>query len=170
MSGYPYRFEGEIVWHDVGSDKYAYAVVFLPHEIAGSLPLKKYPRLRVVGEIGEQPFEAALNPVRGRWYLLLSKKLMSAIGVGVGDPVEVLFEIGDQNAVSIPDALLTALGENEKVKALWDAASAGKQRGLAHMIASAKTVPTIQKRIAVVFGILEGRLDQRGKPIEKAGK
>lgn len=166
MSYFPYRFEGEIVHHDVGSETYAYTVVFLPGELAQELPLKAYPRLRISGEIGEHPFEAALTPVRGSWYILLSRKMLRALGSGVGDIVEVCFDIADQDAVDIPKALQEALSANGKMDRLWKAQTAGKQRGLAYRVASAKTLATQNKRITEVFGILSGKLDMRGKPVD----
>lgn len=163
---YPFQFEGRIAYHDVGSEKYAYTVVFLPDEIAAELPLKTYPRLRVSGEIQDHPIEASLTPVRGRWYILLSKKLLRAVGASVGDEVEVRFEIGDQDAVEVPSALKDALARNRKMLALWDKQTPGKQRGLAYRVASAKTAATQEKRIVEVFGILKGELDMRGKPVK----
>jgi hypothetical protein len=70
---YSHAFEGRIEHHDVGT--YRYTVVFLPRELALSLPLEEHPRLRVSGEVAEVPFSGAWQPVRGRWYLMLSKPL-----------------------------------------------------------------------------------------------
>ena len=162
---YPFQFEGRIAYHDVGSEKYAYTVVFLPDDLAAELPLKEYPRLRVTGEVRDYSIEASLTPVRGRWYILLSKKLLHAIGASVGDEVEVRFEIGDQDAVDVPASLKDALARNRKMRALWDKQTPGKQRGLAYRVAAAKTAATQEKRIAEVFGILKGELDMRGKPV-----
>lgn len=162
---YPFQFEGRIVYHDVGSEKYAYTVVFLPDELAAELPLKEYPRLRIAGEVQDHPIDASLTPVRGRWYILLSKKLLRAIGASIDDEVEVRFEIADQDAVEVPPALTAALKRNKRMRALWEKQTPGKQRGLAYRVASAKTAATQEKRIAEVFGILKGELDMRGKPV-----
>ena len=164
LSFYPFQFEAPIVYQTVGSDTYAYTVVFLPGDLQARLPLGKHPRLRVCGEIGEQPFEGALTPVRGRWYLLLSKKMLKAMGAAVGDTVEVRLAIADQDAVDLPQALAAALGRDAAMRNLWDAQTPGKRRGLAHRVASAKSDITRAKRIAEVFGILRGDLDMRGKP------
>ncbi|MEO1491517.1 MAG: YdeI/OmpD-associated family protein [Pseudomonadota bacterium] len=164
-TAFPHCFEAEIVRHDVGSTRYAYTVVFVADEVAAGLPLAERPRLRVEGEIGDVPFEASLTPVRGRWYILLSKTMLKSIGAAVGDTIPVRFTIADQDAVAVPDALRAALAEDDGARALWEAATPGKQRGLAYRVASAKTDPTRAKRIAEVFGILRGELDMRGKPI-----
>ena len=162
---YPYQFEGRIVYHDVGSEKYAYTVIFLPDELAADLPLKKYPRLRITGEVRDHQIEASLTPVRGRWYILLSKKLLRAIEASVDDEVEVRFEVADQDTVEIPRALQDALMQNKKVRDLWERQTPGKRRGLAYRVASAKTAATREKRVAEVFAILKGEIDMKGNKL-----
>lgn len=165
MSYYPFEFEAPVEYHDVGSEKYAYTVVFIPSEMTAELPLKTYPRLRVSGEVQDHPIEASLTPVRGRWYILLSKRILNAIDARVGDLVNVRFNVSDQDAVEIPPYLSDALDAHPTERTLWNAATPGKRRGLAHRVASAKTDSTRQKRVEEVFGILRGELDMRGKPI-----
>lgn len=162
---YDYEFEGPVAYHDVGSDRYQYTVVYLPEELIHVLPLDEFPRLRITGEVNDFPFEASLTPVRGAWYILFSKKTLKAINVSVGDAVNVRFGVADQNAVDVPDALQTALNKNKKMSSLWDTLTAGKQRALSHRVASAKTPPTQAKRIAEVFDIMKGKRDMRGKLI-----
>ncbi len=166
MDYYPYKFEASVAYHDVGSDKYAYTVVYVTPELIDTLPLKQYPRLRIQGEIDDVPFDASLTPVRGDWYILLSKKLLKALDAGVGDEVTVRFGIADQDAVTIPAALGAALQADDHMRELWDAQTAGKKRGLAHRVATAKAEKTEYKRIQEVFGILRGELDMRGKPLK----
>ncbi len=163
---FPFSFDGPIVHYDVGSEKYAYTVVMVPQAVTNDLPLKDLPRLRVTGEFNDVPFDAALTPADGGWYLMLSKKMMSAIGAKVGDEVAVRFKVADQDAVSVPPALKAALTSSGELRKLWEAATAGKRRGLAYRVSTAKTEKTQAKRIDEVFGILQGRLDMRGKPVE----
>ncbi|MEO1540576.1 MAG: YdeI/OmpD-associated family protein [Pseudomonadota bacterium] len=163
---YPYGFEAVVEYHDVGSDTYAYTVIFVPDELAAALPLAQFPRLRVTGEVMDHPIEASLTPVRGRWYVLLSQKLLKAIDCVVGDTVECRFEIADQDAVDIPPALTAALAEDEHMSDLWDAATPGKKRALAHRVASAKAEKTQAARVELVFDILAGRRDMRGKLVK----
>ncbi|MEO0911576.1 MAG: YdeI/OmpD-associated family protein [Pseudomonadota bacterium] len=163
-SAYPFAFDAEITTHDVGSSRYLYTVLWVPDGVAARLPLAEYPRLRVTGEIGEHPFEAALTPVRGRWYILLSKALLKAVGAQVGDSVEVRFEVGDQAAVDVPPTLKAALAEHTAMRALWEAETPGKQRGLAYRVASAKSEATRARRVEEVFAILRGERDLRGNP------
>lgn len=165
MDAYPHAFEGEIVTHDVGSERYLYTVVWLDRALHDVLPLKQYPRLRIEGELGEMPFAASLTPVRGDWYILLSQAKLEEIGATLGDMVEVRFAIADQDAVEVPPALMRALSEDPAMDALWQAATPGKRRGLAHMVASAKTEPTQVKRVAKVFAVLRGEIDMKGNPL-----
>ena len=165
MSFYPHAFEAPIEYHSVGSDTYAYTVVFVPEELADALPLEAHPRLRISGEVSDTPIEAALTPVRGRWYILLSKRVLKTIDARIGDLVEVRFKIADQDAVDVPLALQRALAAHPTEAALWEAATPGKQRGLAYRVTTAKTDPTREKHIREVFGILHGKLDMRGKPV-----
>ncbi len=152
MSFYPHTFTGFTDHHNFGT--YRYTVIFLPEELHADLPLDKYPRLRVSGEIAEQPFEAAWQPVRGRWYIMLSKKLLKDAAVGVGDEVEVRFEVVDQEAVDVPLELQHALSENSQAATVWDALTVGKRRGLTHRISSAKTAKTRARRLQEVLEML----------------
>jgi hypothetical protein len=147
----------------VGSDRYAYTVVWLPDEITAQLPLKEFPKLRVKGEANAVPFEAALMPVRGHWYILFSRKALRQMDAKVGDEVYVAFDIADQNAVDIPEVLARELENNKEFSAHWDQQSAGKQRGFAYRITTAKSPETQTKRISEVLDIMAGRRDVRGK-------
>lgn len=153
MSYFDHSFEAPIVEHWF-EDKFAYTVVWLPPEVAEVLPFKEYPRLRVEGEVAEQSFEGACMPVRGRWYLMVSKKAMKAAGVSLGDEVEVRFRIADQDAVDVPVDLTRALEADAAALARWDALTPGKKRGLAFRVAQAKRPETRAKRIAEVLEAL----------------
>ena len=166
MAFFPHSFEGTITQHDVGSERYVYKVVFLPEELETDLPFDTYPRLRIEGEIGGAPYQGACTPVRGRHYLLLSSSFLAEIGSDVGDEVEVRFAIADQDAVDVPITLTHALQENPDMQVLWDRLTPGKQRGLAYLVANAKTAPTIAKRIAQVFDMMTGKRDARGRLIK----
>ncbi len=162
---YPHEFSAEIVHHDVGSERYRYTVIFVPETLRADLPLADYPKLRITGEVDDLPIEAAFTPVRGEHYILLSKKSLAAIGKALGDTVEVRFRIADQEAVDVPETLASGLAANPSMQKLWDAATAGKKRALAYMVASAKRVETQEKRTEKVFSILRGEIDLKGNPI-----
>lgn len=163
---YDHEFDSVVAYHDVGSDRYRYTVIYLPKSLESQLPLKQHPRLRVSAEVNDYPIEAAFTPSGGSWYLLLSKKLLKAINAHVGDAVTVRFRITDQAAVDVPEALQDALAEQRSMAELWKELTPGKQRGLAYRVASAKRAETQARRIAEVFEILEGKRDFRGKPTQ----
>ncbi|WP_431298603.1 hypothetical protein [Tabrizicola sp. BL-A-41-H6] len=59
MSFYSFGFAGVVETLDY--EKYLYAVIYLPAEIAAQLPLAVHPRLRVEGEINDTPFSGAFR-------------------------------------------------------------------------------------------------------------
>lgn len=162
---FPHSFTAEIVQHDVGSERYRYTVIFVPEEVKAALPLAEHPKLRITGEVDDHPIEAALTPVRGEHYILLSRKLLAAIGKRLGDEVELRFRIADQDAVEVPERLAAALARDPAMRALWEAATPGKQRALAYMVASARRAATQDQRIAKVAGVLRGEIDLNGRPL-----
>jgi len=162
---FPHSFTAQVVHHDVGSERYRYTVVFVPDEVKADLPLGEYPKLRITGEVDDHPIEAALTPVTGEHYILLSKKLLAAIGKRLGDEVELRFRIADQDAVEVPERLSDVLARDAAMRALWEDATPGKQRALAYMVAAAKRAETQDKRIAQVFAVLRGEIDLKGNPL-----
>jgi len=152
VSYFPHAFEGRIVHHDVGT--YRYTVVFLPPDLAAALPLDESPRPRFSGEIGEVPFAGAWQPVRGRWYAMLSKAVLRAGGFKVGDEAEVRFRVEDPERVDVPGPFAQALAADPAAAAAFAALSAGKRRGLAHRVAAAKTASTAQRRVDEALAIL----------------
>lgn len=161
---FEHEFDAVIEEYDVGSERYRYTVVFCPNSVAAVLPLKEHPRLRIHGEVGEQPFNAALNPAKGRWYLLLSKRTLRALSAGIGDSVNVRFSVADQDAVDVPPSLAERLAVNAELTRLWEEQTPGMQRGLAYRVASAKRQATQARRVDEVIDILEGKRSLRTAP------
>ena len=159
---YPHAFEAAIVHHNVGT--YRYTVVFLDDALVPRLPLDRYPRLRVSGEIGEVPFEGAFQPVRGRWYVMLNKQLMSDGDCSVNDVVEVRFRVEDQDAVDVPTELLQRIAGDSALQNAWQALSPGKQRGIAYHLRSAKTPATKARRLEECLVAISERGGDLRKP------
>ncbi len=153
MTDAEFRFFGPIVQHDIGI---LYNVIWLPDDFHAQLPLKKHPRLRIHAEINGVLHNGAWVPSRGRWYLLLSKAELKKRGLAVGDGVEVVFTIADQNHVDVPTELDDALDEDPFLRLTWQNLTAGKRRGLAYRVASAKTAPTKAKRVTEVIRTMRG--------------
>ncbi|MEM7336893.1 MAG: YdeI/OmpD-associated family protein [Chloroflexota bacterium] len=160
-SFYKYEFNGRIQQHSVGINKRGelfYTVIFLPDSVTNQLPLKKYPRLRVEGEMHDLPFQGALQPAKGRWYLLLSQRFLKENHLSLGNEIDVRFNIGDQDHVEMPIELQQALDAHEAAKALWNTFTPGKKRGFATTVSSAKRAETRQTRAEkMIQYILEGK-------------
>ncbi|MEM9734466.1 MAG: YdeI/OmpD-associated family protein [Pseudomonadota bacterium] len=165
MSYFDHGFEGPICWHDVGSDKYQYAVVYLPEDLVGDLPLKEHPRLRVEGEIAEMPFNGAWIPAKGIWYLMVPKEIRESVSLSVGDMVEVRFSVADQDHVDMPDELIALLKQDKAFAKRWDALTPGKQRGYAYLVSSAKQNATRVKRAQKAADLLAKGLGPNGRPL-----
>ncbi len=144
MSFHSFGFEGMVGTLDY--EKHLSSVISLPAEIAAQLPLAVHPRLRVEGEINDYPFSGALIPSSQGHHLILGSVRLKATGLKVGMPVELRFNIADQDGVDVPEELLGALFADKAAQQAWDALTPGKQRGLAHFVGSAKTEATLEKR------------------------
>jgi hypothetical protein len=158
-SSFAYAFEGRITSHDVGP--YRYSVVYLPQDLAEQLPFERGARLRIKGVIGSALFSGAWQPARGRWFLIVGKRLLRQSGYRLGDLAMVRFGLDDPESVAIPEALQVALAGAADVRTAWDQLSAGKRRALAHHVDSAKTEPTRAKRVAATLELL--RSEDPGK-------
>lgn len=159
FSFYKHEFVGTLERRSMGFNKRGelfYNVIYVPSEVCAELPMKKYPRLRIEGEMHDMPFEGAMQPDKGRWYLLVSAAFMKENGLSLGDDVEIRFNEGDQDYVDVPDELTAALRGNEAANAIWQTLTPGKKRSFATPIANAKTAPTRQKRaLKAIAQILE---------------
>ncbi|MEM6667383.1 MAG: YdeI/OmpD-associated family protein [Pseudomonadota bacterium] len=152
MAFFDHGFEAQIGIFDWG--RMVYTVIYVPDAVTDALPMESHPRLRIVGEIGEWPFEGALQPTGEGWYILLSNRFLKDSGLARGDEVSVQFNVADQEAVVVPPELIGALAEDDNASDLWDELTPGKQRGYAYHVSSAKTEPTRVKRAARVVADL----------------
>lgn len=146
MSRFSYEFVGKVAALPIG--RWTYSVVYLPKAVAEQLPMKENPRLRIRGELGEFPFHGAWQPTGCGWYLKLSQDFLKKAECGIGDWVNVRFNIDDQDAVDLPDALAEALEHDAEFKKAWEALSPGKRRSYILPTAQAKGLATIAKRLA----------------------
>ena len=150
-----WEFTTPIEYHDFG--RMGYTVVYLPDALKQKLPFDQYPRLRVNADILGYPIDGAFQPGQGKTYLIVSKGILKEIGVGLGDIVDVQFTVADQNAVDVPGELQAKLKQDKVALKVWESLSPGKKRALCHSVNSAKTKPTVDKRImAVLLSLKEG--------------
>ncbi|QEG40805.1 YdeI/OmpD-associated family protein [Roseimaritima ulvae] len=156
MSDYPYNFDAEIVKYDFG--KMYYSVVYAPKDVISQIDFTKSKRLRIDGEINGVRIEAALMPTKGKWYIMVSKKLQKFLGRTLGDTVSVRFDIANQDAITVPMELQFALEANDAARAVWDSWTPGKRRGFCHRVDSAKMPETRERRVEEVLE----RLNEEG--------
>ena len=150
MSYYDYAFDAPIERLAIGNGPRVlhYHVVILPEACADDLPLDKYPKLRIIGEIADYPIRGAWNPIAdGRKYFILSSKFLKNAGLSAGDQVEVKFNIDDQDYVEVPAELEAQLDIDTELRAIWEALTAGKKRFYSYQITSAKQQATRDKRL-----------------------
>lgn len=165
MSDYPYNFDAKIVKYGFG--KIVFSVVYVPKEITSQLDFSKSKRLRIDGEIEGIRIEAALIPTKGKWYLMVSRKLQKLCGVLFGDRVSVSFDIADQDAITVPMELQFALEANDVAREVWDGWTAGKRRGFCYRVDSAKMVATRERRVEETIDFLLGEKDKQMTDAEK---
>ncbi|MBB3205229.1 hypothetical protein FHS27_001029 [Rhodopirellula rubra] len=165
MSDYPYNFDAKIVKY--GLSKIVFSVVYVPKDVVSQLDFSESKRLRIDGEIEGIRIEGALMPTKGRWYLMVSKKLQKLCGVTMGDRVRVSFDIAHQDAITVPNELQFALEANDDAMNAWNQSTAGKRRGLCYRVASAKKVETRERRVEETIDFL---LAEKAKAMTDAEK
>lgn len=75
----------------------------------GQVPRAVHPRLRVEGEINDCPFSGVFIPSSHGHHLILGSARLNAMGLKVGMPIELHFDIAEQHGVDVPEELLCAL-------------------------------------------------------------
>ena len=170
MGYFTHHFDTEIALHPVGT--YNYTVVYLPREIADELPFHESPRLRIEADVSGVAVKGAWQPSGGRWYLMLPKTPLRQAGLAIGSSVEVAFKLVPQDEVDLPPEVKQMLQKEKKVKGSWSSLSPGKQRALAHMVGSAKTLKTRAARLQQVRAVVLGELPEpwKRKPRSGAGE
>lgn len=103
--------------------RYVYTCVYFPQAVLARLPLDKYPRLRINAAIDGYPCKGALMPDKAG-----SKQTAHLLKDGYVRNQKVWY-------FQVPRKLLR------------DALSAGKRRSFMHPILSARTEPTLEKRL-----------------------
>lgn len=111
---------------------------------------------RIVGSIEGQPFRQALHREENRYYFLVGPELRKRLGLRAGSPVEVVLGPDpNPDAVDLPEELAAVLDLDPVVRERFEVLSPGKQRSLAHRVASAKRADTRAKRAADILAHLE---------------
>jgi hypothetical protein len=149
MDNYSHEFSTKLKSHQFGRANYV--VAFLPKKLIRELPLSENPRLRIDGEINGFRFNNALHPANGKWYVLVPKRTRTKCRIELGSEVFIQFNVGDQNAVDVPQELSRALEVNERANSVWNELTPGKRRGFAYRVNSAKRRETRENRVDEVI-------------------
>lgn len=149
MNDYDHEFSTKLKSHQFG--RMSYVVAYLPKPLIRELPLDNNPRLRIDGEINGHRFSNALHPSSGKWYVLVPKRTQKKLRIQLGSPVFIQFNIGDQDAVDVPQELEHALNVNSQAKGVWEELTSGKRRGFAYRVNSAKRRETRANRVDEVI-------------------
>lgn len=154
MSFYEFSFEAPIERLAIGNKEKViyYQVIILPQWCADKLPFAQYPKLRIIGEVGDYPIRGAWNPIAdGRKYFILSSKFLKMAELSIGDITEMRFTIDDQDFVDVLPELEAKLEHDNALNDIWASLSAGKKRFYCHQISSAKQQATRDKRLQAVM-------------------
>jgi hypothetical protein len=154
MPYFDHTFDTRITRHAVGT--LTYSVIFLDPTISIEPPDGARRPIRADLEIAGVPFRAAWQSSNGRRYAMLSKRLLREASLKIGDHVEVAFRLVGADDVEIPAELAAALAKSRKLSTAWTSLTPGRQRGLTHLVSSAKTAPT---RATLVARVVEGLTD-----------
>lgn len=121
-------------------------VVQVPAEVAVEFPTA---RPAVAAVVNGEPYRSRLSVYGGNTYLGLRLELLTALGVSVGDAVDVeLAEDRAPRVVAEPPELAEALAASPPARAAYDALSYSHRREYATWIASAKRADTRARRVA----------------------
>lgn len=144
MSYYAHSFDSRVAALDMG--RMIYRIVPVPRETLDLLDRRGRGPLRIAGEINDFPYSGAVTASSAGPYLLLSQARLKEMGLRVGDAVEVRFNVDTSDVVDLHEALEAALAENAAAEEAWEALTPGRQRGLVHLVASAKRPETQARR------------------------
>ncbi|MEO1363578.1 MAG: YdeI/OmpD-associated family protein [Pseudomonadota bacterium] len=137
-------FEAQIEPMEWG--KNTYTIVRLPGDAMRALPEGTR---RIEGEFADHPVNLALTraPVIDGTFVYTGKTFLRDSGLTPGEVFDARIRPADPDAVDTPEDVAAALRSAGR-SADWAALTPGRQRGLLHLVNSAKRADTRTKRIA----------------------
>jgi hypothetical protein len=109
-------------------------------------PGKRYP---VVVTVGEHSYRSSVSVYKGRFMISLSAENRKRAGVSGGDEVEVDIVLDEApREVELPVELSSALADDPKAKAAFDALSFSNRNRIALSVETAKSAETRARRVA----------------------
>ncbi|HMM81453.1 MAG TPA: DUF1905 domain-containing protein [Pyrinomonadaceae bacterium] len=120
---------------------------------------------RVVCSInGGEPFQCALMPSRGKFYIIVNKKKRETLGIAAGDKVAVELAIDESKyGLPMPEEFREVLDQDPDGDKLFHKLTPGKQRSLLYYLGNIKD---IDQRIHQALLIVD-HIKEHGKVIDK---
>lgn len=120
---------------------------------------------RVVCTINDgEPFQCALMPSRGKFYIIVNKKKREALGIVAGDTVKVNLAIDESRyGLPMPEEFREVLDQDPEGDKLFHTLTPGKQRSLLYYLGNIKD---IDQRIHYALIIVD-HIKEHGKVIGK---
>ena len=132
--------------------KNTFTIVRLPDDVIEALPAGTK---RIEGEFGDFPVNLALTkaPAVDGTFVYAGKTVLRDSGLQPGEVFDARIRPADPSQVDTPDDVAAALRAADR-SADWAALTPGKQRGLLHLVNTAKRAETRAKRIAKLISEL----------------
>ena len=122
----------------------AQAAIFLPKAVIKQLPEG---RVRAKGTFNETPFSLGVQYKKeGGRFFVVSLVLRKAVGIKMGDRVDVKFKLVNPEKVDLPEELEVVLAQDGEGLKAWSKITPGLQRGIIHYISSTKNIDLRIKR------------------------
>ena len=121
---------------------------------------------RVVSSInGSEPFQCALLPSGGKFYIIVNKKKREALGLVDGDKVKVELVIDESKyGLPMPEEFREVLNQDPEGDRLFHALTPGKQRSTLYYLGNIKD---IDKRIHAALIFIDHLKENEGKIVNK---
>jgi hypothetical protein len=116
----------------------SYWVLFLPRKLQDTEPFAARKRMRMRGTANGQSVSLAWQLSSRRHYVMFGRTAAKALGIALGQQVELAFSLVSDAEVLVPEELAEALRQEPSWRKAWRALTPGKQRGLCHMVNTAK--------------------------------
>jgi antitoxin component of MazEF toxin-antitoxin module len=122
------------------------AAIVLTEAQADELSERKTPP--VVVTVGGSSARLRVSRMGGEACIGLSKAARAALGVEIGDDVDVTIAVDDaERTVEVPEALAEALAADDRARAAFDSLSYTRRKEIARSIDEAKRSETRQRRL-----------------------
>ena len=122
----------------------------VPEKIVAALGGGNRPRVRVT--LAGYSYQTTVARMRGEFVFPVSAAVREQAGVAAGDTLDIEIELDDTpRELHIPAELASALKQNERARAAFDALSYTNKKRHATAIESAKAEETRQRRLAKIL-------------------